>query len=96
MKAIVTDIGNTEQRLVWNCPGCRCSHGVPIAPEARAWKWNGDTEAPTLDQSVVVDYPGPEGERIVCHSVVRAGEISFLGDCTHDLAGKTVPMEDME
>jgi hypothetical protein len=29
----------------------------------------------------------------VCHSFVRDGQIQFLGDCTHDLTGKTVPLE---
>lgn len=28
----------------------------------------------------------------VCHSFVTDGEIRFLGDCTHALAGKTVPL----
>ena len=27
-----------------------------------------------------------------CHSFVRAGQIEFLGDCTHALAGQTVPL----
>lgn len=27
-----------------------------------------------------------------CHSFVRAGRIEFLSDCTHALAGKTVPL----
>jgi hypothetical protein len=29
-----------------------------------------------------------------CHSFVRAGQIQFLGDCTHALNGKTVPLPD--
>src|SRR5436309_254590 len=29
----------------------------------------------------------------VCHSFVRDGLIEFLGDCTHPLAGRTVPLE---
>jgi hypothetical protein len=29
----------------------------------------------------------------VCHSFIRDGKIQFLGDCTHSLAGQTVPME---
>lgn len=29
----------------------------------------------------------------VCHSYVRDGQIQFLGDCTHKLAGQTVPLE---
>lgn len=28
----------------------------------------------------------------VCHSFVRDGSIQFLNDCTHALAGKTVPL----
>lgn len=34
-------------------------------------------------------YPG---RAMVCHSYVRDGNIEFLGDCTHRLAGKTVPL----
>lgn len=30
----------------------------------------------------------------VCHSFVTDGQIQFLGDCTHALAGKTVPLPD--
>lgn len=29
----------------------------------------------------------------ICHSFVTDGQIQFLGDCTHELAGKTVPLE---
>ena len=35
---------------------------------------------------------GPEQTAVVCHSFVRAGQIEFLGDCTHEFAGQTVPM----
>lgn len=31
-----------------------------------------------------------------CHSFVRSGQIEFLSDCTHQLAGQTVPMSDLE
>ena len=30
-----------------------------------------------------------------CHSFVQAGQIQFLGDCTHALAGQTVPLPDL-
>lgn len=30
----------------------------------------------------------------VCHSFVTDGQIQFLSDCTHELAGKTVPLPD--
>lgn len=32
----------------------------------------------------------------VCHSFVRDGQIQFLGDCTHELAGQTVDLPLME
>lgn len=32
----------------------------------------------------------------ICHSFVRDGQIQFLGDCTHGLAGKTVPLPDFD
>ena len=41
---------------------------------------------------------GPDGIHILggfearCHSFVRNGMIEFLSDCTHEFAGKTVPI----
>ncbi|MGB3043671.1 MAG: DUF6527 family protein [Xanthobacteraceae bacterium] len=32
----------------------------------------------------------------VCHSFVRDGQIQFLSDCTHALAGQTVPLRDFD
>lgn len=32
-------------------------------------------------------------QRHVCHTFVTDGQIQYLGDCTHALAGKTIPME---
>lgn len=33
------------------------------------------------------------GKAMVCHSFVIDGRIQFLPDCTHELAGQTVPLE---
>lgn len=46
-------------------------------------------------------YPSRNGEPFdsvptVCHSFVRGGKIQYLNDCTHELAGKTVDLEDIE
>ena len=30
---------------------------------------------------------------MICHSYVKEGKIIYLGDCTHALAGQTIPME---
>lgn len=32
----------------------------------------------------------------LCHSFVRDGMVQFLGDCTHALAGQTVPLGEWE
>lgn len=32
---------------------------------------------------------------VVCHSFVTDGKIQFLGDCTHALAGQTVPLTEV-
>lgn len=32
----------------------------------------------------------------VCHSFVTDGNIQFLNDCTHELAGQTVPLPDLD
>ncbi len=72
------------------------------------WDWNENLESPTLSPSILVRGTVPitddeharimAGEKIepkplVCHSFVRNGQIEFLSDCTHELAGKTVPLE---
>lgn len=37
-------------------------------------------------------WPWPCG---ICHSFVTNGQIQFLSDCTHELAGQTVPLPDL-
>lgn len=32
----------------------------------------------------------------ICHSFIADGQIQFLNDCTHELAGQTVPLPDFE
>ena len=71
------------------------------------WSFNGDLERPTFDPSLLIEgtreLTDEEHARImageqlnipqtICHSFVRNGSIEFLPDCTHALAGKTVPM----
>ncbi len=44
--------------------------------------------------------PDPDGEKWdfscgVCHSFVKDGQIQFLSDCTHALAGRTVELPEI-
>lgn len=73
--------------MFW-CPGCCRAHGS-------RWSWNGDPERPTFEPSILVQWHQWDGDRRidwVCHSFVREAQIQFLGDCTHPLAGQTVPL----
>jgi len=60
------------------------------------WSFNGDVEKPTFSPSLLV-YDRSSGERKTgCHLFVRDGMIEYCGDCPHEFAGKTIPMEDWE
>lgn len=60
-----------------------------------------DTNPEHAEIRAAFKRPGNEGHewmmshpkwRTVCHSFVRDGQIEFLADCTHGLAGQTVPL----
>lgn len=89
--------GEFQGSLSFPCPGCGWWHVFNVK-EGRegyhhTWKWNGSLEAPTFKPSLLNRTPQP---RRICHLFVREGSIQFLTDCTHDLAGKTVVMEDLQ
>lgn len=89
-------------RLLFFCPGCDEAHMV--GPN---WSFNGDYDRPTFSPSILVTgkrrITDDEYDRIMagevvdvpdmrCHSFVVDGQIQFLGDCSHELAGKTIPL----
>ena len=91
----------------FNCPGCKQPHTVSVGGYHSNWNFNNNLATPTLEPSVLVrgtkDITDEEHSRImagekitpvptVCHSFVRNGQIEFLADCTHELAGQTVPL----
>lgn len=55
------------------------THSPPVTPE-------------NMDQWKVSPWPQTE-ITYVCHSVITDGVINFCGDCSHELAGKSIPME---
>lgn len=88
----------TDGRLTWWCPGCDSPHQVAVGDGPRPrWGYNGNPESPTFTPSVLVSYTGPDADQdgappAVCHSFIVDGRMQFLGDCTHKLAGQTVPI----
>jgi hypothetical protein len=74
-----------------DCPGCRRSHIVTVPP----WTWNESVERPTFSPSLLCYENKREDGSIFsprCHSFIRDGQIQFLSDCGHALAGQTVPL----
>ncbi len=78
---------------IFFCPGCGFEHIVnihkPNASHKAMWKFNGNNVLPTFSPSILV-FPGDKSRR--CHSFVEDGNIRFLTDCFHKLAGKTVEL----
>lgn len=86
-------VGDPNLRWIFWCPGCRTHHYC-----GQSWTWDGNREAPTVSPSILVQYNGSDAgidgaPPARCHLFIRSGQIEFLGDCTHEFAGKTVRME---
>lgn len=82
----------------FECPGCNMHHAVRVrrpGGPSPSWEWNGDMVSPTFSPSLLVRWT-IRGEPKVCHSFVRDGQIQFLDDCTHQLAGQTVAIPPSE
>jgi len=106
LKKVVRQGGAPYGYRFW-CPGCENDHVLPTKPhEANGWDFNGDEASPTFQPSILVHevIAGPHATACVpgtvlqprCHSFVRDGRIQFLGDSTHALAGKTVPLPEIK
>jgi hypothetical protein len=90
-------IDNTKGAYAFHCPGCKCGHTVFTQNEGYShpiWEFNGDVNSPTISPSLKNVGEYPEGVR-VCHSFITSGHIEFLSDCTHELAGKIVEIQNI-
>jgi hypothetical protein len=78
--------GEGDSLFLW-CPGCDDVHRV-----TRLWTWEwengGDIAELTIEPSILVKHGNTLSQ---CHSFFRSGQWQFLSDCSHELAGKTVP-----
>jgi len=82
--------------FLFNCPGCGYDHHVHsenFQGPTPKWSFNGDIEKPTVSPSLLVFASKPERR---CHSFIKDGQIQFLSDCFHKLAGKTVDIPEYE
>jgi hypothetical protein len=79
MRAVIKRVEQAtpkDPEFVFDCPGCGYGHWFKTTGDSPRWSWNGDYERPTISPSLMV----------------RDGQIQFLSDSDHVLAGQTVPM----
>lgn len=63
------------------------------------WTWNGSVDMPTVTPSVKSRGGRMVGDvyvDVVCHSWIANGQIQFLTDCTHQFAGQTHNLLDVD
>lgn len=80
------------------CPGCEQAHRYAVqAPAGKpSWTFDGNLQSPTFTPSLLMRSTyGPQNEPQVCHLFLTGGQLQFLADCTHALAGKTVPLPEL-
>lgn len=83
--------------LSFYCPGCEREHDISIGENpGPEWYWDGDRENPTIKPSIMVNRGGANPIFPQCHSFITSGQIRFLNDCTHKLAGQTVTLPAIE
>jgi hypothetical protein len=85
------------------CPGCKSRHMINVG-EANSngarWSFDGNVQAPSFSPSVHIsvgpwdDEEGHHPKRTECHYFLTGGQLQFLSDCAHELAGQTVELPD--
>lgn len=84
---------------LFDCPGCGNSHNPYVrpnkAPNGASWDFNENLEFPTFTPSILSRIERADGKNQICHLYVTNGQIRFLVDCTHSLAGQIVDMVDV-
>lgn len=68
--------------------GSRDAHKGPI------WTWNGSTDKPTLKPSILTQ--GGRDGLVKCHTWITDGQAIFLSDSTHEFAGQTRDLLEVE
>lgn len=86
--------------VMLHLPGPLSTLHIPVILKGKRegtgnWTWNGDTEKPTLRPSILNDFRKHDPDGMVNHIWITDGNVIFLDDCTHELAGQTLPMLDV-
>ncbi len=88
---LLTTQDKTQDVWVFHCPGCKYGHSIRTKGAEPCWQWNGNPDKPTATPSLLIFPKDPERR---CHLFIKDGQLEFLPDCHHELAGKTVDIPD--
>ncbi len=91
----------TDTHWVIKCDQCGRHHIPKAKVPNRTWAFDGNIDSPTFTPSIneCCNPPGHKDYRSDvktsrCHFVITKGQIYYCNDCTHKLAGQTVPLPD--
>lgn len=103
MNQITSRLRRATNGYVHWCPGCQESHTLPDS-----WTFNGNVERPTFSPSflhrgvkfdeIAKDWPRDAAGNTIpyqCHYILTDAVLNFCSDCSHDLAGKSVPLPEL-
>lgn len=95
-----------HEEYMFICPGCKTGHRYVVKWGQKeiedmkrlgygtpTWQFNGDLESPTFTPSLLYHKSDVQP---LCHIYMTNGKIQFLSDCTHELAGQTVDLADID
>jgi len=73
------------------CQGCEQEHVFTVGQNG--WTFNNNFEKPTFSPSMLINKHDPKTR---CHYFIKNGQIQFLSDCHHALAGQTLDLIDLD
>ena len=87
--------GSKDVMYVHFCEGCGYEHPFHTerSDKGVTWEFNGSLESPTFRPSMLINQHDPSSR---CHYFLTNGEVQYLSDCFHSLAGKTIALKDLE
>lgn len=77
--------------IILHMPGPLPTRIIPIANGD--WTWNNDIDKPTIQPSILSECPNICDR---CHALINDGKVQFLSDCSHELAGQTLDLLEIE
>lgn len=110
MSKKIQQFENTKNRIFW-CPACNQVHTIDDKWTYSGTDEKPTVRASVKAMYVKVPNPLPHDENgrimfdenkrvigakdMICHLFITDGKIRYLNDCTHEMAGQTVDMEDL-